>query len=200
MTPLAIGPEPDAAFTLTARDCAAPAEKRKFISHIYYVRNYARVVGDGVPTLVRSEFDLAGGTLEHQSPVPLIEGVDTLRLEIGIDDTSITGDPVDNSAAIAWLDDETQVAAVNRGDGIPDGAFVRCTVATPCTAAQLANATAVRVYVLARSREPTNGYTDTKEYQLGASGAVGPFGDRFKRHVYATTVRLINVSGRRERP
>jgi type IV pilus assembly protein PilW len=197
-TPLVIGP--NAAYNLTARDCAALAEKRKFVSHIYYVRDYARDAGDGIPTLVRSEFDFVGGTLSHQPPVPLIEGVDTLRVEIGIDDTSRTGDPVDNSVAIAWLDDETKVAAVNRGDGIPDGDFVRCTSLAPCTAEQLTNATAARVYVLARSREPTNGYTDTKEYELGASGAVGPFGDGFKRHVYATTVRLINVSGRRERP
>jgi len=202
-TPLAIGPNA-ADFTLTARNCTALAEKRRFISHIYYVRDFARVAGDGIPTLVRSEFDLAGGTLSHQAPVALIEGVDAMRVEIGIDDTSFTGQPVDNTAEIDWLvdplDPSAKLAATNRGDSIPDGAFVRCTSATPCTAEQLTNATAVRVYVLARSRELTNGYTDTKEYQLGASGAVGPFGDGFKRHVYATTVRLINVSGRRERP
>jgi type IV pilus assembly protein PilW len=202
-TPLVIGPN-DADFTLTARNCTALAEKRRFISHIYYVRDYARVAGDGIPTLVRSEFDLAGGVLSHQPPVALIEGVDAMRVEIGIDDTSITGDPVVNAAAIVWVVDpaypNAKRAAINRGDGIPDGPFVRCTAVTPCTAEQLANATAVRVYVLARSREPTTGYTDTKEYQLGASGSVGPFDDGFKRHVYATTVRLINVSGRRERP
>jgi type IV pilus assembly protein PilW len=198
-TPLAIGPNA-ADFTLTARNCTALAEKRKFVSHIYYVRDYARVAGDGIPTLVRSEFDLAGGVLSHQPPVALIEGVDSMRVEIGIDDTSVTGEPVDNAAAVEWLDPTTKTAARNRGDGIPDGAFVRCTAATPCTAERLANATAVRVYVLARSREATTGYTDTKQYQLGASGAVGPFDDGFKRHVYATTVRLINVSGRRERP
>jgi type IV pilus assembly protein PilW len=201
--PMVIGPNA-ADFTLTARNCTALAEKRRFISHIYYVRDYARVAGDGIPTLVRSEFDLAGGVLSHQPPVALIEGVDAMRVEIGIDTTSITGQPVNNAAAIDWVVDpaypNAKQFARNRGDGIPDGAFVRCTALTPCNAVQLANATAVRVYVLARSREPTTGYTDTKEYQLGASGAVGPFDDGFKRHVYATTVRLINVSGRRERP
>jgi type IV pilus assembly protein PilW len=197
--PMVISPN-DADFTLTARNCTALAEKRRFISHIYYVRDYARVAGDGIPTLVRSEFDLVGGVLSHQPPVALIEGVDAMRVEIGIDDTSVTGEPVDNAAAIEWADLTVKTAARNRGDGIPDDAFVRCTAATPCTAEQLANATAVRVYVLARSRETTTGYTDTKEYQLGASGVLGPFDDGFKRHVYATTVRLINVSGRRERP
>ena len=198
-TPLVIGPTA-ADFTRTARNCADLAEKRRFISHIYYVRNFARVAGDGIPTLVRSEFDLDAGTLSHQAPLALIEGVDAMRVEIGIDDTSVTGEAADIAAAIEWADPTAKTAARNRGDGIPDDAFVRCTAAVPCTADQLANATAVRVYVLARSREVTNGYTDTKEYQLGASGAVGPFDDGFKRHVYATTVRLINVSGRRERP
>jgi type IV pilus assembly protein PilW len=196
-TPMVIGP--NATYNLTARNCTTLAERRKFISHIYYVRDYARAAGDGIPTLVRSEFEL-DGTLAHQEPVPLIEGVDALRVEIGIDDTSRTGNAVDNAAAINWVDEETKDAATNRGDGIPDGAFVRCTAASPCAAADLANATAVRLYVLARSREPTTGYTDTKEYQLGAAGPLGPYGDGFKRHVYSTTVRLINVSGRRERP
>ena len=206
--PMVIGPNA-ADFTLTARNCTALAEKRRFISHIYYVRDYARVAGDGIPTLVRSEFDLTdpanpASPLTHQPPVALIEGVDAMRVEIGIDTTSITNEPVVNAAPIVWEVDpdypNAKQFARNRGDGIPDGPFVRCTAALPCTAEQLANATAVRVYVLARSRETTTGYTDTKEYLLGASGAVGPFDDGFKRHVYATTVRLINVSGRRERP
>jgi type IV pilus assembly protein PilW len=61
------------------------------------------------------------------------------------------------------------------------------------------NTTAVRLWVLARSREPTQGYTDTKEYIL-AGETYGPYDDGFKRHVYSTTLRLPNISGRRERP
>ena len=43
-------------------DCAGlrgAAEKRKFVSNIYYIRDYAVTPGDGIPTLVRSQFDLA---------------------------------------------------------------------------------------------------------------------------------------------
>jgi type IV pilus assembly protein PilW len=189
-----------AAFNLTRRNCATAAEKRRFVSHIYYVRDFAVTAGDGIPTLVRSEFDLVGGTLEHQGAVPLIEGIDALRVEFGVDDVSRTGGAVDYTVATDWADPDTRTAATNRGDGIPDGAFVRCTALAPCTAEQLMNATAVRVYVLARSREATQGYTDTKTYTLGAAGDAGPFNDSFKRHAYSTTVRLVNVSGRRERP
>ena len=48
------------------RNCTTVADKRKFISSIYYMRDYAVTAGDGIPTLVRSRFDLAGGVLAHQ--------------------------------------------------------------------------------------------------------------------------------------
>jgi type IV pilus assembly protein PilW len=63
----------------------------------------------------------------------------------------------------------------------------------------LTNVVTVRIHVLARSLEPTQGYSDTKTYTLG-TGTMGPFGDGFKRHVFTTTVRLINPAGRRETP
>jgi type IV pilus assembly protein PilW len=85
----------------------------------------------------------------------------------------------------------------NRGDGIPDE-FRRCATAT-CTAADLGNTVAVKLYVLARSREATPGYTDNKTYALG-SATLPAFNDHFKRHVFSTTVRLNNISGRRETP
>ena len=59
--------------------------------------------------------------------------------------------------------------------------------------------TAVKLYVLVRSREPTPGYTDTQDYQVGDT-TMGPYNDAFKRHVYVSTVRLPNVAGRRMTP
>jgi type IV pilus assembly protein PilW len=203
-TPFVFGATGTATFDLLQRDCTTLAEKRRFLSRIYFVRDVTVTEPDGstrvVPTLMRSEFDLpAAGTLGHQPAVPLIEGIERLRVEIGVDNVSLTGGAVDYTAAINWQDPVQKTRATNRGDGIPDGLFVRCTDATPCTTEQLMNATAVRIYVLARSRDATRGYTDTKTYTLGSATA-GPFNDGFKRHVYTTTVRLPNVSGRRERP
>lgn len=198
--PYVFGLTGTASFNLSQRNCAVRAEKRRFISHIYYIRDFAVTAGDGIPTLVRSEFDLSGGALAHQAAVPLIEGIDGFRVEFGIDNVSATGAAVNYTSAIVWQNSTTKTRATNRGDGIPDGSFIRCTVGTPCTAAQLMNATAIRVYVLARSRETTSGYTDTKTYALGDSTTLGPYNDGFKRHVYSTTVRLPNVAGRRERP
>lgn len=145
---------------------------RRMISGIYYVR------ADN--TLMRSEF-LNG---QHQAAQPLIDGIEAMRVEYGIDNLAADGSPVSYGGT------------VTRGDGVADD-FVSC---APCTAAQLANAVAVRLHLLARSPEPTPGYTDAKTYALGNAPAIGPFNDGFKRHVFTTTVRLVNPAGRRDVP
>ncbi|MES2500923.1 MAG: PilW family protein [Pseudomonadota bacterium] len=199
------------AFTLHKRDCVgtgAPqalpitagtiAEKRKFVSNIYYIRDYASTVGDNIPTLMISQFDLAGGGLAHQTSVPLIEGIEGFSVELGIDNLSDTGAAVNYTQAVNWTDPTNLNSPNNRGDGVPD-TFVRCTDAVPCTPAQLMNVVAVKVYVLARADKVSPGYTDSKRYALGST-TLGPFNDRFKRHVFSTTVRVNNVSSRRETP
>lgn len=145
---------------------------RPMISSIFYVRD------DN--TLMRSEF-LNG---EHQAAQPLIDGIEAMRVEYGIDNLAADGSPV------------SYTGTVNRGDGVSD-VFVSC---APCTAAQLVNVVAVRIHLLARSPDQTPGYTDTKTYALGSTPALGPFSDGFKRHVFTTTVRLVNPAGRRDVP
>jgi type IV pilus assembly protein PilW len=193
------------AFPLTRANCTALAEKREFVSNMYYVQELVTTDANGdattIPTLVRSSFTQAvDGTLAHRAPVPLVEGIDAFRVEFGLDNENGAGLPVDYTTEIEWENELTKEVATNRGDGIPDDAFVRCDSVTPCDQADLMNTTAVRIYVLARSREETPGYTDTKVYTLGTAPGLGPYNDGFKRHVYTTTVRLPNVSGRRERP
>ncbi len=187
-------------FPLRKRGCTVTniAEKRKFISSIYYIRDYAVMAGDNIPTLVRSQFDLQDGVLTHQAATPLIEGIEGLNVELGIDNISETGAAVNYTSPVIWTDD-TKTTATNRGDGSPDGAFVRCTSLAPCTQDQLMNVVAAKLYVLARSKETTPGYTDTNIYNLGST-ELGPFNDGYKRHVFSTTVRLVNISGRRETP
>ena len=107
----------------------------------------------------------------YTAPVPLIEGIEAFRVEYGIDNVG--------------------------GDGSAD-TYVLCPAAG-CTLAQLANVVSVKVHVLARNLDATPGYTDGKAYQLGAT-TVAAANDGFKRHVYSSTVRLVNPSGRREAP
>ncbi|RIX78113.1 PilW family protein [Acidovorax cavernicola] len=181
------------------KDCTTPAPKRKLVADIYYVRDYAEAVGDGVPTLARSRFDLVDGTLAQQPPTPLIEGVEGFRVELGLDTLSKTGAAVNYAQPIAWADPANKSTPSNRGDGSPDGAFVHCSTASACTADQLINVVAVKLHVLARATTISPGHTDTRTYQMGAA-TLGPFNDHYKRHAFATTVRLTNVTGRRETP
>lgn len=185
---------------LRKRDCITPVtDKRKFISNIYYVRNFAVTPGDGIPTLMLSQFGLNSGNLSHGDGIPLIEGIEGFKVEIGVDSLSDAGTPINYASAIIWSDSKNLVSPTNRGDGAPDGAFLSCTDAAPCTVQQLANTVAVKLYVLARADRVSQGYTDSKTYRLGNT-VIGPFNDGFKRHVFSTTVRLNNISGRRETP
>jgi Tfp pilus assembly protein PilW len=186
------------------------ATKRKFISNLYYISDVAHPerAGELVPTLMRSKLDLNAGELAHQAPVALLEGVEDLRVELGIDDLSQTGGAVNYTQAIDWQNPTEQKTPKNRGDGSPD-TYVRCTTSEPCSAAQLMNVVAVKLYVLARARDITPGYQDQKSYCLGepdedgacpTDSQVAAKNDGYKRHVFMTTVRLMNISGRRESP
>lgn len=107
----------------------------------------------------------------YVTPQPLIEGIEAFRVEYGLDNVD--------------------------GDGSAD-TYVSCPAAG-CTMAQLADVVSVKVHVLARNLDATPGYIDGKSYQLGAT-TVAAASDGFKRHVYSSTVRLVNPSGRREVP
>lgn len=187
------------ALTQTQRDCSSVAEAREVISNIYYVRNYAVMAGDGIPTLMRSSLGVVSGVPTQQSPVALIEGVESFKIELGIDDISDSGAAVDHSSAIVWADTSTKDSPTNRGDGIPDGNFKRCTTLVPCTIGELVNTVGVKLGVLVRNLKTTPGYTDEKKYMIGTT-EIGPFNNGYQRYAYNTTVRLVNISGRRETP
>jgi type IV pilus assembly protein PilW len=184
-------------FTLHMGNCATAADIRQFISDIYYIRNYSVTPGDGIPTLVMSSFGQSGGTPVQQSAQALVPGIDAIRVVLGVDDKSKSGAAI-NSAVLALPVSWNGTTATNRGDGNPDR-FIRCTTGSPCTADELENVVVVQLYVLARAQQPTTGYKDTKTYDLGGT-TLGPFNDRYKRHVYSTSIRLNDVSGRRDTP
>jgi type IV pilus assembly protein PilW len=62
------------------------------------------------------------------------------------------------------------------------------------------NVVAVRLYVIARSRNATAGYVDTMSFDVGLNGTVAAANDGLKRHIHTTLVRLMNVGGARELP
>lgn len=162
-------------FTLLAKDCATAAPRRKMIVNIYYVANSA----DGVPTLMRVSMN--NGV--YSSPEPLIDGIEGFQVEYGIDILGSNG---------------LAISANNPGDGNADS-YVSC--APDCNLPTLANVVAVKLHVLARNLEPTAGYIGNKAYQLGPlTVPAANDNDSYKRHVFTTTVRLVNTSSRRELP
>lgn len=188
-------------FPMRNRTCSASplADRRKFMSTLYYVRNYTVTAGDGIPALMRSQFGQVAGAPEHKAAEVMIEGIDGFRVEYGIDNLSDSGAAVNFASSVIWANANNKTSPTNRGDGIPDGAFVRCTAASPCSVDQMANTVAVKLYVLVRGETITAGYTDSKTYNLGGT-TLGPFNDGFKRHLFFQTIRLTNVSSRRETP
>ncbi|MES2500709.1 MAG: PilW family protein [Pseudomonadota bacterium] len=160
-------------FPLKNKDCTTIAPKRKIVSNIYYLAN-----NNSLPTLMR--ISLVNGA--YSQPQPLIEGIEAFKVEYGIDSLGKNGLVVSTS---------------NPGDGSPD-TYVSCP-SSGCSLNELNNIVAVKLYVLARNLEATAGYKDTKSYQLGATN-IPAANDPFKRHVFSTTVRLVNPSSRRELP
>jgi type IV pilus assembly protein PilW len=177
-------------FTLQKRNCASAADKRRLVMHIYFIRDD--------DTLMRAEFVAGDNPTTEWSVQPMIDGVEHFVVELGVDSLSDSGEGVDYEKSVLWADPLNKVSPRNRGDGAPDGDFVRCPE-EGCDIEQLLNVVAAKLYLLVRSPQESVGYTDNKTYTLGSADPVTP-GDSFKRHLYSTSVRLHNVSARRETP
>jgi type IV pilus assembly protein PilW len=166
------------AFTLTLADCVTAAPLRQFYTFIYYVSPCARGTGTGgacsnsdppLPTLKRVELGPSGFSV-----TPLVEGIENLQLEFGLDT-----------------------------DATPDGGPNDFTASPAATGTAWASVVAVRVHLLARNVDATPSHTDTKTYRLGtnADGSANDVtpGGGYKRHAFTGLVRVVNVSQRRER-
>lgn len=169
--------------TLFLKDSVTPAPIRKLHVHVYFVAPCSVGTGangictgadDTIPTLKRLELVGQGGATTMRL-VPLVEGVEYLKIEYGVD---------------------TLPAVVNPETGLAGDATADSYAAT---AANWSQAIAAKVYVLARNNERTPHHVDDKSYTLGAT-AVPAANDNFRRHVYASTARIMNTAGRREIP
>jgi type IV pilus assembly protein PilW len=159
-------------FPLREKGCSATiAARRKVVTNIYYL-----ATSNGQPTLMR--VSMANGA--YQTLQPLVEGIEAFKVEYGIDNLGKNG---------------LAVSASNPGDGSADSYLS----VPPTTLDQLGNIVAVKVHVLARNLEKSPGYSDSKTYQLGGT-PFAPADAGYKRHVFSTTIRLVNPSGRREAP
>ena len=164
---------------------------RTYRTHIYFVAPCSVPNGGGtvctgnaddqgrpIPTLKRLELRRDLSTANPFSIVPLVEGIEAIRIEYGVDNLPATADP--GTGLI--------------GDGVPDD-FRN----TPLTVVDMGNTVAMRIFVLARNTAATSGYIDDKTYTMGTYTTTATK-DSFKRHVYSAETRVANQSGRREIP
>ncbi|MBC5768244.1 PilW family protein [Ramlibacter albus] len=216
-------------FTLQKGDCATTADKYRFVSTIYWVRKYFATAGDGIPTLVRTRFqtyDDSGTTkVKHTGTETLVDGIEALRVQLGVDNVSkpTTSGGAGNALTAAMFTvvptfqtTSNTYTPTNRGDGNADS-YVTCSSGTVCsTLFNVANTVSVKLFVLARAQTTTPSFTDSKYYCLSGTCSpsstpscaspgdkltvYGPYCDGYKRHTYAQTVRMMNISMRREVP
>jgi type IV pilus assembly protein PilW len=176
--------------TIFKKDGVSAADIRKLGVHIYFIApcsvpadgsdtctGPADDAGSPIPTLKRLELTAVAG-VPGWSIAPLVDGIRDLQIDYGIDNAPGTVDP----------------ATSQFGDGAPD------VYMTAPTAADFTNVVGVRINFIAVSTQLTAKYVDSKTYNLGLAGAVGPFNDSFKKHLFNGFARLVDVSGRREIP
>ena len=165
---------------------------RKYKVHIYFVApcsNGSDTIGtvtgvckagdDTIPTLKRLEVTRK----DVITIVPLVEGIDYLKIEYGVDTAPSATSPVTGYIGDGTVDSYT---------GAP---------------ADWKTVIAAKIYLLARNTEQTTGFTDIKTYRLGANAsdnftvpAASGTNARYKRHVYTSAVQMVNAAGRREIP
>ncbi|MEQ1440257.1 PilW family protein [Fontimonas sp. SYSU GA230001] len=144
---------------------------RRYVTHIYFVANN-NLANDGVPTLKRRELTSTGFTT-----TALVEGIEDLQFEYGIDNTGTGGNP--DGTPDVYLDDPADDTV------------------SPSVQAAWANVTAVRTHLLSRSTEERRDYVDANSYTLGTKTIAAP-GDHHTRQVFQTVVQLHNITGRRQ--
>jgi len=164
-------------FNLHMRDCVTLAGLRQYFVNIYFIST-DNGQGVAIPTLKRLEFNGTGFT-----EVPLVEGIEELNIEYGINNNSTgfpdiyTADPSNYTyagcGACSALDNWQRVVTA-------------------------------RITLLARNTEASINYVDNKTYSLGLGAAGNPItvtpGDAYRRHVYTSLVRIVNVSERKDTP
>lgn len=164
-------------FTLLKKDGSTLADRRAYVQRIYFV-SPCNVFESG-QTSCTANAD--GG-----KPIPTLK-----RLELSVSGgaTAFVLTPLVEGVENMQLD----YGVDTEGVGGPSYPYLQ----SP-SLAQWPEVVAVNISLLVRNPAETFGYEDDKTYSLGLAGSVGPFNDRYKRHVYSSGVRVINVSARKE--
>lgn len=167
---------PAGGFNLRQRGCGTTAALHRYFTHIYFIANNNKA-GDGIPTLKRAE--LGPGPCISGSPpcftiVPLVDGIENLQLQYGIDSPTVDGIPDSYSAAPANMTEWHAVVSVKIN------------------------------LLARNTEPTSGYDATQKTFALGYDASIPPqlitftplAGDSYKRHAYQSEVRMNNVAGR----
>ena len=171
----------EALFTLVNRTPVPPnlAPIHRYHVHIYFIAPCSVPAGGGSVC--------TGSADDNGSPIPTLK-----RIEL----------TANNTMSVVSLVEGIENLQVDYGidtdkDGVPDTTYV-----TAPTLADWPNVVAVRINVLSRQIEPSNGYVDSKTYDMGVAAPAyappAPPALQYKRHVYNSVIRIVNPAARRE--
>ncbi len=164
----------------TQRDCVTLAPQYRFLNRVYYVNDDDQ--------LMRAE--LVG---DHYVQTVLADGIESMSFEYGMDrSVDLAGNAVvvdgQLDADINGYTPEPTSDLTNdppTANAFPDSAW--------------SDVVMVRISLVVRNIEPSNGYVDTKVYKVaGEDYDVPAEFQRHRRQVYTRTVSLRNIAGRRE--
>jgi type IV pilus assembly protein PilW len=184
IAPISATPDLNTVFIHQQRDCddTASLEARapiyRLINRIYYLRSYGDDEED------RGELMRADLVADEYIQTPVVEGVEMLRFEYGMDRN---GDgQVDDNIDGYTLEPTTKFEdeAPPDEDGFPEG---------------WGDVAMVRIYMMVRNLDPSPGYEDTRDYTIAGADFSVPTGfENYRRQLYVRTVGLRNVAGRRQ--
>lgn len=191
--PMLFGVKGSPVFNLKDKDCSGGAEFWPYTLRAFYLSSCDICSpSDGIPTLKMAELKNSASGVEvvEQS---MVEGVEDIHFEYGLDLNA-------DGAPDCYVPDPSL-------DSPPTWASCPATGWSAVDAKNWSSVVSVRVNLLARSTEPSPGWSEkekARKYDLGrkdSTGAVdldGPFNDNYRRQVYSAVVTLPNVSGVRE--
>jgi type IV pilus assembly protein PilW len=157
------------------KDGVTAADIRRYHVHIYFISPCDVMGGNGI----------CDATDDGGKPIPTLK-----RIELQ------SGPSWSTVSLVQGIENfQVEYGIDTSGDGMPDSY-----VLAPANTTQWSNVVALRLYLLARNIDPSAGYKDTKQYNLGLAGTTAATNDAYKRHVYTALVRVNNVSDRKQLP
>lgn len=171
-------------------DCATTARAREFIVRVYYVATCNDcAAADGIPTLKVAELKKVGGVgaVQVRSVVP---GIDDFRVVYGVDCSydALAPDKCVRNGSV----DGAYSATDNAGVLLDNDANALSPV-------KWSDVVSARVFMVVRDIDATPGYANNRTFDLGGATYTAS-GDAYRRELMSTTVRLVNVAGRRGAP